>query len=352
MANRPTAAHRHTLAAVTAVTLALLAFTADYVDGGAGQVMVSLTSSGFAWGLAALLTGHYGRNARHAAATATTTLVIATVCYYLLILLVSRRWSGGTLQDGTSADLYGLRSVAIMATFWLAGSLVAGPLLGLLGYAIRAAPQDAARQQAAPQDAPQDAARQNDPPRNDLRQTGDSRNVAHGLAHDAAGPGNPRLRAHDAARTDNRRPRQGKAPRHHDDVVAAAAPDNRAGGRATAAHGDRAERPAAVAPEQRAKRLAAVAVGVACGLLSGEGWSAMAAAPPWELLSAGDGAAILHGFVIANAVRVGLPVAVLVWLASTRRLWRHWPLMLIAAVSSAAGTALLWRLLHVVYAYL
>lgn len=41
-------------------------------------------------------------------------LVAATLVYYLLILLVSRRWSGGRLVDGSSADWYGLRSVAVM----------------------------------------------------------------------------------------------------------------------------------------------------------------------------------------------------------------------------------------------
>jgi hypothetical protein len=38
---------------------------------------------------------------------ATVLLVSATLVYYLLILVVSRRWSGGMLQDGSSADRYG-----------------------------------------------------------------------------------------------------------------------------------------------------------------------------------------------------------------------------------------------------
>ncbi|MEU8816963.1 hypothetical protein [Actinoplanes sp. NPDC048796] len=142
MANRATTPPRRTPLAVlpatgTATALALLAFTADHVDGIGGHVMVALTSSGFAWGLAALLTGHHARNPRHAAATATTVLVTATLGYYLLIVLVSRRWSGGS-----SGDLHGLLNVAIMTTIWLTGSLVAGPLLGLLGHAIRPSPND------------------------------------------------------------------------------------------------------------------------------------------------------------------------------------------------------------------
>ncbi|MEU7867783.1 hypothetical protein [Dactylosporangium sp. NPDC049140] len=40
-----------------AAGLGLLAFAADAVDGAAGQVLVALTSSGFAWGLAAFLAG-------------------------------------------------------------------------------------------------------------------------------------------------------------------------------------------------------------------------------------------------------------------------------------------------------
>ncbi|WP_213457131.1 hypothetical protein [Rhizomonospora bruguierae] len=97
----------------------MLAFTADSVNGVAGHVMVALTSSGFAWGLAAVLAGRHADTVRRAVAGATGLLVLATVLYYLLILLVSRRWSGATLADGSSADMAGLRSVAIMPVVWL-----------------------------------------------------------------------------------------------------------------------------------------------------------------------------------------------------------------------------------------
>lgn len=53
------------------------------------------------------------------------------------MLTVSRRWSGGTLADGSSADLLALRSVAIMTALWLTGSVVAGPILGKLGDIVR-----------------------------------------------------------------------------------------------------------------------------------------------------------------------------------------------------------------------
>lgn len=131
---------RHTYAmtvATVAVGLGLLAFAADFVEGIAGHVMVALTSSGFAWGLAAFLVGRCATGARRATVGATALLALATLLYYLLVLVVSRRWSGAYLQDGTPADLLGLRSVAIMMAVWLIGSLVAGPTLGLLGHVVR-----------------------------------------------------------------------------------------------------------------------------------------------------------------------------------------------------------------------
>jgi hypothetical protein len=123
--------------AAAAVALGLLAFVADSVAGAVGQILIALTSSGFAWGLAAFLAGRSAATGKTAVAGATALLVTATILYYLLVLTVSRRWSGGTLEDGSSADLLGLRSVAIMTTLWLTGSLVAGPILGKLGHIVR-----------------------------------------------------------------------------------------------------------------------------------------------------------------------------------------------------------------------
>ncbi|WP_326549755.1 DUF6518 family protein [Micromonospora sp. NBC_01813] len=131
---------RRTHVAVTAaaaVALGLLAFIADSVAGVAGQILIALTSSGFAWGLAAFLAGRWAATERRAVAGATALLVTATLLYYLLVLSVSRRWSGGTLEDGSSADLLGLRSVAIMTGLWLTGAVVAGPILGKLGHIVR-----------------------------------------------------------------------------------------------------------------------------------------------------------------------------------------------------------------------
>ncbi|MFI7553264.1 hypothetical protein ACIBQ2_26385 [Micromonospora sediminimaris] len=93
--------------------------------------MLTLTSNGFAWGAAALVAGYLARRAPMAA---TALLLVATTVYYGLILLVSRRWSGGTLEDGSSADAHGLLSVARAAGFWLLLSVGAGLVLGSLGY--------------------------------------------------------------------------------------------------------------------------------------------------------------------------------------------------------------------------
>ncbi|MEV2240417.1 DUF6518 family protein [Micromonospora sp. NPDC049891] len=125
------------MVAAAAVVLGLLAFLADSVAGVVGQVLIALTSSGFAWGLAAFLIGRWAATGRRAVAGATALLVTATLLYYLLVLTVSRRWSGGTLEDGSSADLLGLRSVAVMTALWLIGSIVAGPVLGKLGHVVR-----------------------------------------------------------------------------------------------------------------------------------------------------------------------------------------------------------------------
>ncbi|MFG2041832.1 hypothetical protein [Dactylosporangium sp. NPDC048998] len=221
---------------IAAVALGLLAFAADYVDGAAGQVLTALTSSGFAWGLAAFLAGRSAVSPKRAAADATALLVVATLLYYLLVLVVSRRWSGGVLEDGTPADLYGLRSVALMTALWLIGSLVAGPVLGLLGHTAR-----------------------------------------------AGGPSR-----------------------------------------------------------------AAAAAGVACGLLSGEGWCAVMTTQLWHLLTTPDlqHDAFFVGVAIGNLFKIVLPLAVLAWLATTHRLWRAWPTLLIATAASGTLTALAWYLLN------
>jgi len=229
-------ASRTTRIVAAAFALGLLAFAADAFDAAAGRLLTALVSSGLAWGLAAFLAGRTAADRRSAVKGATVLLVFATLVYYLLILVVSRRWSGGSSADGSSADLHGLRSVAVMTAAWLVISLIAGPILGLLGHRKRA----------------------------------------------ARAPGS------------------------------------------------------------------AAAAGIACGLLSGQGWQEITAAPPWTLPVGADSpdGGIAPGFLAATLIPVVLPLAVLAWLAHVQRLWRAWPILLLAMVSATALSALLWQLLR------
>ncbi|MEU8660413.1 hypothetical protein [Actinoplanes philippinensis] len=220
---------------VTGAALGVLAFSVDAVDGAARQVLIAMVSSGLAWGSAALLAGSAAPDRRSAVTDATALLGLATLVYYFLVLVISRRWSGGTLVDGSSADRYGLRSLAIMTTAWLLVSMVAGPSLGLLGQLAR------------------------------------------------------------AARLPN----------------------------------------------------AALAAGAACGLLSGEGWLRITAAPPWRLWAVdGPEAAFARGVLVTEVVEVLVPLAVLAWLVSARRLWHGWLLALLAMAVTATLSAELWHLLR------
>lgn len=196
--------------------------------------MVALTSSGFAWGLAAFLAGRFARTARRAAVAGPALLLLATAIYYFLILVVSRRWSGGHSSDISWADLPGLRSVGVMAALWMVGSLIAGPILGLLGHAVRAP----------------------------------------------------------------------------------------------------------------ATRRAAVGLGIACGLLSAEGWHAVVRIPPWRLLAVED--PFFGGVVIADLLRVVLPLIVLAGVATERRLRRCWAALLAATAAATTAGAALWEAVDVV----
>lgn len=100
-------------------------------------MILTLTSNGSAWGGAALVAGYCTRRSTNARAPATALLLIATLAYYALILLFSQRWRGATLEDGGSAAGQGLASLARIAAFWLAASIIAGTVLGYLGHTIR-----------------------------------------------------------------------------------------------------------------------------------------------------------------------------------------------------------------------
>ncbi|MEV6812159.1 DUF6518 family protein [Micromonospora sp. NPDC051296] len=115
--------------------LGLFAFVGDELPGTVGQVILTLTSTGFAWGAAALLAGYASAHRRAALVNATAVLVLATVAYYGLILVDGRRWRFGELEDGSS--FAALASVGRATAFWLVASVVAGVSLGLLGSFIR-----------------------------------------------------------------------------------------------------------------------------------------------------------------------------------------------------------------------
>ncbi|TCB96489.1 hypothetical protein E0H26_15195 [Micromonospora zingiberis] len=117
--------------------LGLFAFVGDELPGIAGVVMLTLTSTGFAWGGAALLAGYLATRRAVAPINATAVLVVATVVYYGLILAHGRRWRLGTLEDGSSSAWTGLASVGRATVFWLAASVVAGITLGYLGAVVR-----------------------------------------------------------------------------------------------------------------------------------------------------------------------------------------------------------------------
>ncbi|WP_250038402.1 hypothetical protein [Paractinoplanes maris] len=228
-------ARRVVAVVVAAALLGLLAFAVDALDGLAGLVATAVVSSGVAWGTAALVAGWTATSRRTAVIGATTLLVAATVVYYLLILVVSRRWSGGTLVDGSSADGYALRSLAVTTLAWLLISVVAGPIMGLLGQITRTAPV----------------------------------------------------------------------------------------------------------------RSAALAAGAACGLLSGQGWQDITAAPSWLLRMIGaPDVVFVRGVGVADLIEIIVPLAVLLWLATVQRLWRAWPILLAAVIATATLSALCWHVLR------
>lgn len=135
--SRGTPRDRMLLLPAAGVPLGVLAFLGDELPDTLGRIVLTLTSNGFAWGAAALVAGYLAGRARRAPVVATALLLVATTVYYGLILVVSRRWSGWTLEDGSSADAYGLLSVARAAGFWLLISVGAGLVLGSLGHLVR-----------------------------------------------------------------------------------------------------------------------------------------------------------------------------------------------------------------------
>lgn len=121
---------------LSGTSLGYLAYLSDLITGIPGAVLIALTSSGFAWGIATFAAGYWSSNLRAASFGGIMILSLATLVYYACVVVLSQRWRGGVLDDGTPADAIGLQSVLRASVFWLLGSLVAGPLFGMLGWVI------------------------------------------------------------------------------------------------------------------------------------------------------------------------------------------------------------------------
>jgi hypothetical protein len=88
---------------------------------------------------------------------------------------------------------------------------------------------------------------------------------------------------------------------------------------------------------------AALAAGVACGLLSGQGRQEIVLTPPglpWAIR--GPEVVVDHGIGTAPLIEIVVPLAVLVWMATGRRLWPAWPVLVTSTVATAALSALSW----------
>ncbi|GAA0733971.1 hypothetical protein GCM10010199_52600 [Dactylosporangium roseum] len=120
-----------------AVVLGGVAFGVDFLGPPWSALGLLLTSSGFAWGCAALVAGFVADRRGRSMAAAAALLAIATVVYYGLIAVDGSRWAGATLEDGGSATAESLFRVGEAALFWLVASAVGGTLLGWLGHTIR-----------------------------------------------------------------------------------------------------------------------------------------------------------------------------------------------------------------------
>jgi hypothetical protein len=98
---------------------------------------------------------------------------------------------------------------------------------------------------------------------------------------------------------------------------------------------------------------AALAAGAGCGLLSGQGWQQVAMAPPWRpwLMGNPDAGPVLAVLAV-ELVGVILPLAVLAWSVTRRRLWPAWPLLVVAMAVTATLSALFWHLLPAVVIWL
>jgi hypothetical protein len=121
------------------VVLGGLAFLGDEIGGVAGTALLFVSSTGFAWAAAAAVAGYLAPSRRAALVRAVALLLAATLAYYLAVTISGDRWRNATLEDGSSALVPSLISVAVATGFWGCASVVGGLALGWLGHAVRTA---------------------------------------------------------------------------------------------------------------------------------------------------------------------------------------------------------------------
>ncbi len=120
------------------VGLGAAAFAADLLPREAAQVVTPLVSSGFSWGLAALVAGLRTRERGLAVKAGVVTLVTATFAYYCLSLVTSPRWdlAPEDVENGQTGAPAVLASIAPALVLWLAFALCGGVVMGLLAHVI------------------------------------------------------------------------------------------------------------------------------------------------------------------------------------------------------------------------
>ncbi|WP_431728064.1 hypothetical protein [Verrucosispora sp. TAA-831] len=117
----------------------MAAFVPDTLEGSTSELLLPVVSSGFAWGLVALLSAMFADKRSTAILFGVGTLWLATITYYSLILFVSRRWyhAADSFEGSRFGQWAGLMSVARSAGVWLAASVCAGALMGVLAHVMR-----------------------------------------------------------------------------------------------------------------------------------------------------------------------------------------------------------------------
>ncbi|MGI5180282.1 DUF6518 family protein [Dactylosporangium sp. CA-152071] len=120
--------------------LGVAAYLPDLLDDSVAPYATPLFSSGFAWGLVALVAGYTTRRPRSSIVAGAAALTTAVFVYYLLVVAGQRWYVDASSSADGMATMAGLRSVGRSVVFWTAGALIGGGMLGWLGHVVRHAP--------------------------------------------------------------------------------------------------------------------------------------------------------------------------------------------------------------------